>query len=58
MWPACLAYLAETCICVGDPDVAAGLVTELGPFSGTKLPRPHRHPSNHRTAMRCGVWMT
>jgi DNA-binding CsgD family transcriptional regulator len=37
MWPACLAYLAETCIAVGDPDAAARLVTELAAFSGTNL---------------------
>jgi DNA-binding CsgD family transcriptional regulator len=37
MWPACLTYLAETCITLGDDAAAEMLAAELQPFSGTNL---------------------
>lgn len=37
LWPACIAYLAETCVLLGDSENAATLVEELRPFRGTNL---------------------
>ncbi len=37
MWPACLTYLAETCIALGDCEAAAVLAAELEAYAGTNL---------------------
>lgn len=37
LWPACLAYLTETCVALADRSAASALATELYPFSGTNL---------------------
>ncbi len=37
MWPACLMFLAETCLALGDTDRADVLSTELLPFHGRNL---------------------
>ena len=37
VWPACLTFLAETCLALGDPDRARTLAAELLPFSGRNL---------------------
>ncbi|WP_214402527.1 helix-turn-helix transcriptional regulator [Pseudonocardia lacus] len=37
LWPACLAYLAETCVSVRDRECAARLVGELERYTGTAL---------------------
>ena len=37
MWPACLTFLAETCLALGDTDRAAVLTNELLPFRGRNL---------------------
>jgi DNA-binding CsgD family transcriptional regulator/tetratricopeptide (TPR) repeat protein len=37
MWPACLMFLAETCLALGDTDHADVLAAELLPFHGRNL---------------------
>ena len=37
MWPACLTFLAETCVALGDTDRAPALATELVPFRDRNL---------------------
>jgi DNA-binding CsgD family transcriptional regulator/tetratricopeptide (TPR) repeat protein len=37
MWPACLAFLAEACVALGDRDHAPVLMAELGPMAGRNL---------------------
>ena len=37
MWPACLMFLAETCLALGDTDRADVLAAELLPFHGRNL---------------------
>jgi DNA-binding CsgD family transcriptional regulator/tetratricopeptide (TPR) repeat protein len=37
MWPACLAFLAETCVALGDREQAPVLMAELSPMAGRNL---------------------
>jgi DNA-binding CsgD family transcriptional regulator len=37
MWPACLTFLAETCLVLRDRDMAPVLMAELAPISGHNL---------------------
>jgi DNA-binding CsgD family transcriptional regulator len=37
VWPACLTFLAETCIALGDRDRASVLFDELAPFANRNL---------------------
>ncbi len=37
MWPACVTFLAETCLILGDRAVAPVLMAELAPMSGRTL---------------------